>query len=76
MNPAEAGQTLVVVILLAVVCVVAAKAITRRYERTEAQIMAEWNRTHRTRLSIVPNTTDYIDEHEQPFALDYRGEPK
>ncbi len=64
MTPGAAGQALVVVITLAVVCVVAAKAIARRYARNEAETVADWNRTHRSRLSIVPATTDYIDEHE------------
>ncbi len=76
MSPAAAGQTLVVVITLAVCCVVAAKAIARRYTRIDAEYVAEWNRTHRSRLSIVPATTHYIDDESdaQPFALDYRDE--
>ncbi len=68
MNAAQAGQALVVVIALAVVCVVAAKAIARRYARVDAEQVAEWNRTHRSRLSLVPSRTNYIDdttdEHE------------
>ncbi len=62
---------MVIVITLAVCCVVAAKAIARKWGRTArefadaATIVTEWNDNgHRSRLSIVPATTDYIDEHE------------
>jgi len=67
MTAADAGQALVVVIALAVVCVVVAKAINRRYARTEAELLAEWKRTHRSRLSIVPSSTDYIDDADPEY---------
>jgi len=59
------------VITLAVICVVAAKAIARKWGQTArefadaATFVSEWNDNgHRSRLSIVPASADYIDEHE------------